>query len=223
VIHGAVGFGMNLLAVPVLVVLDPNLVPGPAVAVGLVLSALVAAPIPTAGLDRRLGWAVAGLLPGTGLALLLARVPADAVTVPLGVAVLVAVLLSVVRLHLSATRLTLAVAEVASGLHSTAASIGEPPMALVYARSDAAAMRANLNGFFVVTAAVSPVALTGSGKFRHARAPPRAGPPARGAARLRDLRSRAAVAGPWTHAPGSAGLSAVAGAGAVVDGLVGSG
>src|SRR5947208_542824 len=34
-VQGALGFGMNLLAVPVLVVLDPLLVPGPAVAAGL--------------------------------------------------------------------------------------------------------------------------------------------------------------------------------------------
>src|SRR3954451_11684240 len=72
-VHGAVGFGMNLLAVPVLVVLDPRFVPGPAVAAGLVLSVLVAAREGTVW-ERRLGWAVLGLLPGTALALLLLAV-----------------------------------------------------------------------------------------------------------------------------------------------------
>ena len=53
-VHGAVGFGMNLLAVPALVLLDPTFVPGPAVAVGLVLSVLVAGR-ERSPVDRRLG------------------------------------------------------------------------------------------------------------------------------------------------------------------------
>lgn len=166
-LHGAVGFGMNLLAVPVLVVLDPTLVPGPAVALGLVLSVLVAlrererAPV-----ERRLGWAVLGLLPGTALALVvLAVVPAESLSVPMGVLVLVAVGLSAARLRLSPTRRTLAVAGAASGFLATAASIGGPPLALVYAGTDGARMRSNLSGFFVVTAALSLTALVASGHF----------------------------------------------------------
>jgi len=164
-VHGAVGFGMNLLAVPVLVILDPVLVPGPAVATGLVLSALVAAR-EREPLDRRLGWAVAGLLPGTVLALLLlARVSSRSLTAPLGGLVLVAVLLSAVRVHLSPTRPALTAAGLASGFLATAGSIGGPPLALVYARSGGARLRANLSVFFVVTATVSLAALAASGHF----------------------------------------------------------
>src|SRR3954453_5598740 len=138
-VHGAVGFGMNLLAVPVLVVLDPTFVPGPAVAAGLVLSVLVAGR-EREPLDRRLGWAFLGLVPGTLLALwLLALVPAESLAAPMGVLVLVAVVVSAIRVRLSPTRRTLAVAGVASGFLATAGSIagaagstGGPPMALVY-------------------------------------------------------------------------------------------
>jgi uncharacterized protein len=164
-VHGAVGFGMNLLAVPVLVVLDPAFVPGPAVAMGLVLSGLVAARerVP---LDRRLGWAVAGLLPGTAAALLLlAWVSARSLAAPLGGCVLLAVLLSAVRLQLSPRRFTLAAAGVASGFLATAASIGGPPLALVYSRSGGSRLRANLSGFFVVTGVVSLAALALAGHF----------------------------------------------------------
>src|SRR3954453_5439544 len=130
-VHGAVGFGMNLLAVPVLVVLDPTFVPGPAVAAGWVLWG------PGAGrgrepLDRRLGWAFLGLVPGTLLALwLLALVPAEALAAPVGVVVLVAGGVSALRVRLAPTRRPLAVAGVASGFLATAGSIGGPPMALV--------------------------------------------------------------------------------------------
>jgi len=164
-VQGAVGFGMNLLAVPVLVVLDPSFVPGPAVAAGLVLSVLVAgrewAPV-----DLRLGWAVLGVVPGTLLGLgLLALVPAESLAAPMGVLVLVAVVLSAVRVNLSPTRVTLAVAGMASGFLATAGSIGGPPMALVYAQSKGPRLRSNLSVFFVVTAAASLVALAAAGHF----------------------------------------------------------
>jgi uncharacterized membrane protein YfcA len=164
-VHGAVGFGMNLLAVPVLAVADPVLVPGPAVAAGLVLSVLIAAREP-APMDRRLGWAVLGLVPGTLAALaVLAVLPADALTAPVGVLVLLAVGISAARLRLSPTRPTLTVAGLASGFLATVGSIGGPPMALVYSRSPGSQLRSNLSVFFVVTALVSLVALAAAGHF----------------------------------------------------------
>jgi len=41
-LQGAAGFGANLLAVPVLVLVDPGLVPGPALVSALVLNLLIA-------------------------------------------------------------------------------------------------------------------------------------------------------------------------------------
>jgi uncharacterized membrane protein YfcA len=164
-VHGAVGFGMNLLAVPVLVLLDPTFVPGPAVAAGLVLSILIAGRERTP-LNLRLGWACLGLVPGTALALaLLAVVPQESLAAPLGALVLVAVALSALRLDLSPTRTALAVAGMASGFLGTAGSIGGPPMALVYARSPGSRLRGNLSAFFVVTAVASLVALAASGHY----------------------------------------------------------
>jgi hypothetical protein len=164
-VHGAVGFGMNLLAVPVLAVLDPAFVPGPAVAAGLVLSVLMLLREPAA-VDPQLGWAVGGLVPGNALALLLlAAVPVGALAVPTGILVLLAVALSAVRLQLTPSRLSMSVAGTASGFMATAAAIGGPPLALVYARSHGSRLRSNLSAFFVVTGATSLVVLNLSGHF----------------------------------------------------------
>jgi uncharacterized membrane protein YfcA len=167
-VQGAVGFGMNLLAVPVLVMLDPTFVPGPSVAAGLVLSALVLVR-EGGGVDRQLGWALLGLAPGTALALLfLALVTPESLTVIIGSLVLVTVGISALRVTLSPTRFALALAGLASGFLSTAGSIGGPPIALVYAESRGARLRSNLSAFFVVTAAVSLAALAVAGRL-HAR------------------------------------------------------
>jgi uncharacterized protein len=164
-VHGAVGFGMNLLAVPVLAILDPVFVPGPAVAAGLLLSVLVLGREP-ARIDRQLRWAVAGLVPGTFAAvLLLAVVPASDLAAPTGVLVLVAVALSVMKLDIAPDRTTLTLAGIASGFLGTAASIGGPPLALVYAASHGPRLRANLSAFFVVAAVVALAALLVSGHF----------------------------------------------------------
>jgi uncharacterized membrane protein YfcA len=164
-VQGAVGFGLNLLAVPVLLLLDPSFVPGPALAAGLLLSLLVAGR-EWGALDRQLGWAFLGLGPGTALGLvLLAVVPEDVIGVPLGVLVLVAVGLSALRWQPEPTPPALVVAGAASGFLATAASIGGPPMALLYTRADGAKLRSTLSVFFVAVAAVSLAALAAVGRF----------------------------------------------------------
>lgn len=220
-VHGAVGFGMNLLAIPVLVVLEPAFVPAPAVAAGLVLSVLVAARERTPW-DRRLGWAVAGLFPGTAVALLvLAAVSTDDLAAPLGGLVLLAVLLSAVRLRLRPTPPALVTAGVASGFLSTAGSIGGPPMALVYADSAGPAVRTNLSSFFVVTAVVSLGALGATGHVGEREL-------ALSAALLPGVVVGFLASGPlrpWVDRgrtrPAVLWLSALAGLGAVADGLLG--
>lgn len=164
-IHGAVGFGMNLMAVPVLALLDPVFVPGPMLVAGLALSTLIVLREP-ASVDRQVGWAVAGLVPGTLLAVvLLAAVPASRLTVPMGVLVLVAVAVSLMRVELRPGAVSLTGAGIASGFLATAASIGGPPMAMVYARSAGSRLRSNLAAFFIVSALFSIVALSVFGHF----------------------------------------------------------
>ena len=165
-IHGAVGFGMNLLAVPVFIVVDPELVPGPVVALGLVLSVAMVVREGVVSWDKDLKWAVAGLVPGTASALLLLRVVSSgALSVVIGVLVLLAVALSAVHLQLSPTRKVLTTAGAASGFMATAGGIGGPPLALVYAEAEGSRLRSNLAGFFVITAAASLVALASTGDF----------------------------------------------------------
>jgi uncharacterized membrane protein YfcA len=165
VVQGSVGFGLNLLAVPVLLLVDAALVPGPTLVAGLALSVLVAGR-EFGAMDRRLGFAFLGLVPGAVAgALVLVTVPQSALNVLLGFLVLVAVALSAARWEPQIRATSLFGAGAASGFLSTAAAIGGPPMALLYARADAARLRSTLSGFFVVTAVLSLVILAVFGQF----------------------------------------------------------
>jgi uncharacterized membrane protein YfcA len=164
-IHGAVGFGLNLLAVPLLLVVDPALVPGPALVAGLAIALLVAGRELTA-VDRRTSWAVIGLVPGTAAGLgLLAVVPERVLSLVLGLLVLVAVALSAARWQPTPSRPALLVAGTATGFLSTAAAIGGPPMALLYGRSEGARLRSTLSVVFVAASLVALGALTAVGRF----------------------------------------------------------
>lgn len=164
-VQGSIGFGMNVVAAPLLVLIDTALVPGPTLAAATVLTLLITMRerrhIELAGL----GWALAGRLPGTvlgGLALVV--LSADGLTVLFGVLVLAAVALSG-GWHIPRNGPTLFTAGGLSGFMSMTTSIGGPPMALVYQRAPGATVRATLSGYFLVGSLFSLVGLAVVGKF----------------------------------------------------------
>ena len=165
-VQGGVGFGMNLIAAPILAVLDPDLVPGPALVAAVALTVLVAYR-DRASIDRRgVTFALAGRVPGTIVgALVLASIPERGVTVAVGASVLFAVVLQATRLKLRPNPPTLLAAGVVSGFASTVSSVGGPPMAVVYANEPGPVIRANLSFIFVVGATMSLVALIAVGEF----------------------------------------------------------
>src|SRR3954462_658826 len=133
-VQGGVGFGINVVAGPILAVLDPDLGPGPARAGGFGLTVLVAtrdrAPLDRRGLEINL----AGRVPGTIVgALFLASIPKSAVTIVVGCAVLVAVVLNLLPLAPRPTPLALLIWGVVPAFASTVPSVGGPPTAIVYA------------------------------------------------------------------------------------------
>lgn len=162
-VQGAVGFGMNLLAVPVLLLLAPGLLPGPLL-VGTAVLVGATAWRERAHVDPTVGWALLGRLPGTALALVvLTRLTQDQLTLPLALMVLVGVALTASRLRVGPTRGPLIVAGSVSGFMGTVSTIGGPPMALVYARSAGPMLRGTLAAFFLAGTVVSLVALTATG------------------------------------------------------------
>jgi uncharacterized membrane protein YfcA len=164
VVQGSIGFGLGLLAAPVLGVIDPDFLP-----VSIVV-AVIPLGVGVVFRDRahivwgEVGYALTGRLPGVVVgAWLVGALGQRAVTVAIAVSVLLAVVGSVTRVRFMPTRRNLVLAGVASGITGTAAGIGGPPMALTYQHSDPAALRSTLAAYFTVGAAMSFAALAVGG------------------------------------------------------------
>jgi uncharacterized membrane protein YfcA len=151
-VQGGVGFGANLLAAPLLILVSPRFVPGPVVVASAVLNLLVAYRHRGGGhVDPTVRTAIAGQVVGTLVAgAVLARLPNEGLSILFAILVLVAVLLSSVGLHLRPTPPNLAAAGSAAGFMGTVSGIGGPPIALAYLHLSGPRLRATLGRFFLV-------------------------------------------------------------------------
>jgi len=150
-VQGAVGFGANLVAAPLLVLLEDGFVPGPVIVASGVLNLLVTWRSGRGAVDPSVNVAIAGQVVGSLVAgAVIAALPADALSIVFAVLVLVAVAVSIRGRRLAPTRAHLAGAGLASGFMGTISGIGGPPIALAYLGLDGPALRATLARYFLV-------------------------------------------------------------------------
>lgn len=148
-VQGTVGFGLALVAAPLLAILDPALVPVPLLMITAVHAGLT--------LHREygdtdwhgVGWALLGRLPGIAIGVAaVATLPTRAFVAVVGLTVLVCAGLSVASWRPRPTVRALLVAGVVSGAGGTASSIGGPPVALLYQDASGPQVRSTLAAYF---------------------------------------------------------------------------
>jgi uncharacterized protein len=165
-LQGAIGFGLGVFAVPLLLLFMPALVPGPLLASSVLLTVLLAHH-DRAGINwRDLFWALSGR--GLGIvfaAALLATVSPRALGLWSGGLVLFAVAVSASGLHVPPTPRSLIAAGLLSGVLGTAVSIGGPPIALLYQRETGSRLRGTLAAFFLIGVTLSLTGLRVAGRF----------------------------------------------------------
>lgn len=166
IVQGSVGFGLGLVAAPILTLINPMLVPGPILLLGLLLAMLMSVRERRAMDVTGLKWGLVGRLVGSAVAAaVVASIPKTTTSVILGALVLLAVVLSISGLDLQPTRGALLGAGTLSGFMSTTASTGGPPIALLYQRASGERLRSTMSGYFIVGTIISIVALALVGQF----------------------------------------------------------
>jgi uncharacterized membrane protein YfcA len=165
-VQASIGFGLAMIAAPLLMLIEPAFVPGAMVAVALLLSLWMMWDDRHAIDMSTFNAAVAGRLLGTPpAALLLGTASAATFDLVFGTLVLLAVVLSLIHTTLKPTPWTVFFATTASGFMGTISGIGGPPLALVYQNATGPHLRANLAVLFVLGTTISLIALIWIGRF----------------------------------------------------------
>lgn len=166
-VQGSVGFGLGMITAPVLVLLEPNLLPA-ALLLLATLTSFTAFIRERADVDWKLvGWGALGRLPGivigtTAVVLL----PDQGLSLLLAVTVLAGVGFSLVGWSPAASNRNMFFASSVSGIFGTSTSIGGPPIALVLRSLDPSSMRSTMSAYFTIGSILSLTGLTIGGEVR---------------------------------------------------------
>jgi uncharacterized membrane protein YfcA len=164
-VQGAVGFGLALVAAPLLAIVDPSLVPVPLLLVTGVHAVLTLLREHSDVDWTGVGWALLGRLPGIALGVLaVATLPPRAFLAAVAATVLVCALLSMVAWRPRPSPVTLLGAGFVSGVSGTAASIGGPPVALLYQNQTGPRVRATMAAYFTAGTVLSLAGLLVGGQ-----------------------------------------------------------
>lgn len=166
-LQGSLGFGLGLVAAPVLVLIDPTLIPGVILGMGVPLTILVAIRERHAVSFTRVKRAVVGRALGTVVGSAIVYVAdQNSLSIGFAIALLLAVGASVGGFSVQPTPRTMLVAGFGSGLMGTTTSVGGPPIALVLQHQEGPELRASIGAFMAIGASLSLGALIIVGEFR---------------------------------------------------------
>lgn len=164
-VQGSVGFGFSLVAAPLLTLIYPGLVPGPATVASAALNLMTLYRTRGGPADwRGVRWAGVGLIPGTLAAgVMLAAMSAHLLAVTVGVLVLLAVAVSLAGVQVRRNPPSMLAIGVVSGFMGTVATVGGPAMALAYQHDSGPVIRATLNRFFLAGTIIAMAVLIPAG------------------------------------------------------------
>jgi uncharacterized protein len=167
VIQGSIGFGYAFVAVPTMALLYPEALPVTPLLLALPMTALMTArewrSIDVTGFFLITVARAVGTAAGVALLIL---VPASPLSVIVGLLITSLALLSFFSPDFEVTNKTRLAGGMASGITSTTAAIGGPPLALIYQDRSGAELRSTLSISFVVGIVMSLAALALAGKVQ---------------------------------------------------------
>ena len=165
-VQTTVGFGMNALSAPLLLAIDPTLVPGPLLVAHLALTLLMSSAETRHTESGVLLTAVAGAIPGViAGAWLLTVSSTEQLTFAALVVLVIAVAAVLADVQIGRSRRSIFGAGIVSGGLGTTISVNGPPLAIAMIHLPGPARRGTLATYLVVVTAFSLVALAVTGNM----------------------------------------------------------
>ena len=151
-----IGFGLAVVASPLLYIVDPSLVPTPVIMMGFSIALLTLFRERNQLEFNGLQYALLGRIPGGILgASLIIIAPQPILGLAIAGIVALAVGLSLLKFSIPVNRFTLFIAGVLSGVFGNIAAIGGPPLAILLSGKDASQFRAALSAFFIFSSIIA--------------------------------------------------------------------
>jgi len=164
-IQGSIGYGLNLVVVPVVAIIQPAALPAAMIVMALPMTASSA--FFERGHIHHSGvmWMTIGRLPGVILGTwIVVALESSILAIAIGGFVILAAAMSVVTSRIPVTSFSSAVAGFVAGVMGTASAIGGPPVALLYQHEHGPVLRATLGATFLIGTAMSLGALGLAGR-----------------------------------------------------------
>lgn len=164
--QAAIGMGLNLFAIPLLLLVNPIYAPGPVLIASMLLSAFALWRVPAKVKWHELKYALSGLLAGTIVAaFILSNIDTSDLVRVLGVLVVFTVLLIISGWSPLISNKNLVIAGSGAGLLGTIAGVHAPPIALLYQGKNPDRVRGAILTFVGIGNGFSIFALYFAGRF----------------------------------------------------------
>ncbi|MDQ3645936.1 MAG: sulfite exporter TauE/SafE family protein [Actinomycetota bacterium] len=164
-VQGTIGFGLALVVVPVIGLIEPALLPATMLILSFPLTLWMALNERTAVDLRGVAHMIPARIVGTGAGAWVVGVASlDELSIVIGVTIVIAVLISGLTPDFELGIRSRVTAGVMSGFMGTAAGIGGPPLAIAYQRKSGPELRSTLAATFVIGTLISLAALAIAGE-----------------------------------------------------------
>jgi len=164
-IQGSIGYGLNLVVVPVAAVIQPAALPAAMIIMALPMTA-GSALLEHDHIDRpSVTWMTLGRLPGVVLgAWVVTAVTSEVLGIVVGGCVVSAAVMSMFSPSVPVTRFSSVMAGLLGGVMGTASSIGGPPVAILLQNEPGPVLRSTLGATFLIGVSMSLGALILAGQ-----------------------------------------------------------
>ncbi len=165
-IQAIIGYGVGVLGAPLLYLIDPQLVPGPVIVIGMMLPLMILIRDYQSVQVNDVAWALPGSIVGIIVAaVVIGHVSQQGMALLLGGFVLLSVGISFVHQFPDPQPPYITSAAVLSGFSGTITAIGGPPLALVFQNVVGPRLPGTLSAIFVPSGLISLSALGWAGRF----------------------------------------------------------